>query len=174
VDDLFVSVSRTAGFLAYGIDKFDTSALIAVAPMPLLFWFTTTYLPLDRYGNKVLERLTKMEELAESQFSFPMYHFRDVRQTKTTETISEAFWGIIKTKIFEGDTGTTASLWSVFVQQYHRARFRIWVWVIVVTIFCGYHGVSFLRSGRPFSTKKDTVAQPVNLDLNAPLIEIVR
>lgn len=154
----------TAGVLAYGFDKFDTSALIAVAPIPLLFWFTTTYLPLDRYGNKVLDRLTTMETLAETLFQFPMCHFKDVSDSKTTQTIYRAL------KAGREKKEPIKSNWG---RQYHRARFRIWIWFWIGLVFWSYHTISFMSSGRPFLLPKERSERPMNIELiqSAPLIE---
>ena len=64
-----------AGFLAFGSDIFEPHALIAIAAIPVLFWFWTTYLPLDRYGNRTVKRLAEIECLLNHDFHTQMNHF---------------------------------------------------------------------------------------------------
>jgi hypothetical protein len=66
-----------AGILTFGVKTgIEYHELRAIALTPLLFWFWTTYLPLDRYGNEALNRLGKIEEMLNSRFGTNMDHFR--------------------------------------------------------------------------------------------------
>lgn len=64
-----------AGVLAFGSDRIEPHALICIAAIPLLFWFWTTYLPLDRYGNQVVNRLRELECLLKNRFGTELKHF---------------------------------------------------------------------------------------------------
>jgi len=65
-----------AGILAFGADKgIEWHGLICIAAIPLLFWFWTTYLPLDRYGNGTANRLRELEGLLNARFQTELKHF---------------------------------------------------------------------------------------------------
>lgn len=164
----------SAGVLAYGLDKIETSALFAITPIPLFFWFTTTYLPLDRYGNKVLERLASMENLAGTLFQFPMCHFREVSDSKTTLRISGAFRDAWKNSA--SSESRSSCLWKEFQRQRRRARFVIWIWFWIVIAAWGYYGFQFWNSGKPVLLPKERVERPLDIELiqRAPLVEITR
>src|SRR2546425_8100500 len=66
-----------AGILTFGSDRIERHALICLAAIPLLFWFWTTYLPLDRYGNGTAKRLRDLESLLNKRFQTELNHFSD-------------------------------------------------------------------------------------------------
>ena len=65
----------TAGLLAFGSERIEWHGLICIAAIPLLFWFWTTYLPLDRYGNRAVKRLRKLERLLNQRYGTQLAHF---------------------------------------------------------------------------------------------------
>lgn len=162
----------SGGVLAYGFDKVQISALVLIAPLPLFFWFTTTYLPLDRYGNKVLVRLAAMEGLALTRFGLPMCHFKQASQ-KTTSPILCALYSTWK----ERENRSEASLWRYFLKsacnQVLRARFWIWFWFLILLLVWTYHLQQFWHSDRSFRLKAEQL-RPMTIELiqSAPLIEV--
>ena len=64
-----------AGILAFGSERIEPHALLCFAAAPLLFWFWTTYLPLDRYGNGTANRLRELESLLNARFQTELKHF---------------------------------------------------------------------------------------------------
>jgi hypothetical protein len=160
----------SAGVLAVGFDKVNTSALFAIASIPLIFWFTTTYLPLDRYGNKVLDRLSRMELQAETQFHFAMNHFREVSEIKTTDTIYRVIRRALRDKEHKDKR------WKIICSQVCRARFMIGIWFLIVFLGSLYSAYAFLTSGQPFLLRQEQSPRPMNIEFiqSAPFVEIAR
>jgi hypothetical protein len=101
-----------AGFLAFGADRIEHHALICIASIPLLFWFWTTYLPLDRYGNEVINRLGEIECVLNRDFQVNLNHFKPVahKELSVFKGLGRAF-----------KAGKPRDAW----EQVRRARF--WV-----------------------------------------------
>jgi hypothetical protein len=50
------------GIVTFGGQRFIGSLTIFLACVPLLFWFIATFVPLDRYGRQVEERIVEIED----------------------------------------------------------------------------------------------------------------
>ena len=104
-----------AGILAFGSERIEPDALICIAASPLLFWFWTTYLPLDRYGNLTVNRLAAIER-----------HLNDVFQTQLKHFAGPAHELSIVCGILKAvKTGTPRARMCALWGQVHRARFAI-------------------------------------------------
>ena len=66
------------GLLTFGQQVIQDHNLLAiVASIPLHFWFWSTFLPMDRYGNWTAERLGHLEkEVFEKEYGAKLNHFR--------------------------------------------------------------------------------------------------
>lgn len=65
----------SAGLIAFGADRLSNDGLVVLASIPLVFWFWSTYLPLDRYGNRTLSALKDIEDIATSKFQAKYAYF---------------------------------------------------------------------------------------------------
>jgi hypothetical protein len=82
-----------AGLLAFGAERIEPHALICLAALPLVFWFWTTYLPLDRYGNGAVARLAELEGLLNERFGAELSHFRGFAHPLSVFAgLVRAFW----------------------------------------------------------------------------------
>ncbi len=154
----------SAGVIGLGIDKVQLSPLAIAATSPLLFWFWSTYLPLDRYGDKVLRRLAHLEEKASSLFGFEMNHYKGAVEKSAKHSIVESLW--------EG--WCAKSFWTVFRKQVTRARFVIWVCFLGLQIAWFAAGISFIRSGGVVRLESSSVApsQTISILETAPALEV--
>ena len=131
-----------AGILAFGADKrIEWHALICIAAIPLLFWFWTTYMPLDRYGNKVLNRLGQIERLLNSNFHTTLNHFNPAADKELS--VRKPLWRALKAK--KG--------WDLW-EQVHRARFAICFIFILLHILVIWGVRGFRNSGQPLFQEK--------------------
>jgi hypothetical protein len=81
-----------AGLLAFGSETIEHHALVCLAAGPLIFWFWTTYLPLDRYGNDAVARLGTIEGILNRQFHTDLKHFSVfVHPLRVSAGIARAF-----------------------------------------------------------------------------------
>lgn len=154
-----------AGILAFGSDRFEPHALICIAAIPLLFWFLTTYLPLDRYGNGTAKRLRDLESLLNERFQTELKHFSGfwhplsviagiVRAfIKPYQHLPRPEQAGIGHRIF----ATLRALWD----QVHRARFAIGLFFIILHVLFFYEWNVFRNSGQPLFREKPAVATPV-------------
>jgi hypothetical protein len=67
----------SAAFLAFGADQISPWPLALVASLPLLFWFWSTYMPLDRYGNRTLRMLAEIERRLKEDLHAPLQHYTE-------------------------------------------------------------------------------------------------
>jgi len=125
----------TAGLLAFGSERIEPHLLICIAAIPLLFWFWTTYLPLDRYGNATLNRLCEIEELLNERFGTKLGHFTGAKH------------GLNELSIFEnlGRSHTLLDWWH----QIYRARFAICLIFILFHFLVVFEACKFRHSGKP-------------------------
>lgn len=146
-----------AGLLAFGSDRIEPHALVCIAASPLLFWFWTTYLPLDRYGNQTVMRLNDLEKLLNDRFGTHLNHFsRYAHPLSIIGSIVTAFanpYERIQRPPNAGKSqrifGTLKALWH----QIHRARFSIVVFFIALHLVTLYEANVFCKSGQPLFRK---------------------
>jgi hypothetical protein len=121
-----------AGFLAFGKDKIEPHALICMAASPLLFWFWTTYMPLDRYGNEVIKRLGEIECTLNADFQVNLNHFKPYAEKELS---------VVKA-LLELKRGSHP------FEQVRRARFAIGV--IFIALHCVFISelIGFCHSGQ--------------------------
>src|SRR5438094_9258380 len=50
-----------AAILSFGGQRFYGEPLTLLASLPLIFWFWSTYFPLNRYGEQALDNLVEIE-----------------------------------------------------------------------------------------------------------------
>jgi hypothetical protein len=169
----------TAGFLAFASDRIEPHLLISIAAIPLLFWFWTTYLPLDRYGNLVVNRLCEIEDLLNSRFGTELTHFHGpahglsicvgmVRAIIKPDPYSPVpqesegphpkYPGL--QKCWHRFVATVRDIWN----QVHRARFAILVLFIAlhaVVIYSSGVAWKLHEAGQPLFLAKPAVARSV-------------
>ena len=108
----------SAALLAFGAERIEPRALAWVAPVPLIFWFWTTYLPLDRYGNRTLQRLRTIE----SRFNAVCPNARVGHFTGFARDHHSILISLSRT-IRKRPKGCSREV----RKQFTRARFAIWV-----------------------------------------------
>lgn len=79
----------TGAILTFGGTKFSAEATIAIACVPLIFWYLASFLPMNRYGDGAIKRLDELERLLNQQYfssnAAPLdprpglHHFTDFR-----------------------------------------------------------------------------------------------
>lgn len=161
-----------AGILTFGGGRIERYALICMAAGPLLFWFWTTYLPLDRYGNATVNRLCEIEHLLNARFDTHLSHFTDfARPLSVVAGIVRAFINPYyrlpcqpsqpqQPGITQRVCATLGALW----RQIHRARFAICLFFIVLHVFwfCEAKAAWKLHeSGQPLFRGKPAATAPV-------------
>lgn len=68
----------TGAILVFGNNFYPNAKLIAfLATLPLLFWYLISFVPLNRYGYKVLTRLGKIENDFNDKLQIRLEHFSD-------------------------------------------------------------------------------------------------
>lgn len=72
----------SAAIFAFSSDKIDPLLRIATSMVPLMFWYWTTYLPLDRYGNNVVIRLGKLESDLNETHKLGMDHYHELAKDR--------------------------------------------------------------------------------------------
>ena len=131
----------TAAIFTFAGSRLYIEPLLACGLLPLIYWFLTTYLPLDRYGNASLEDLKRLEKLLSSSGI-------DVRQ----------FTGFDKKRREQG-------------QQFRRARFWIvgsfililtaWSVGLALTVQKIYRGYELAPPSPPeFNLRIDSTTNP--------------
>ena len=135
----------TAGILALGYEKFERHVLVCIAESPLIFWFWTTYLPLDRYGNEVLNRLAQIERLLNYNFHTTLDLFSGGRHTDKGLSLFKGLGQALKGKDV---------VWK-------RARFAIGVTFILMHAAFFWNLYRFYKSGQPLFQEKGAAAGTV-------------
>lgn len=64
-----------AAVLTFGGQRFYGEPLTVLVSLPLIFWFWTTFLPLNRYGDQTLENLVEIETRIKSDVGVTVDHF---------------------------------------------------------------------------------------------------
>ena len=136
-----------AGFLAFGADRIEHHALICIASIPLFFWLVTTYLPLDRYGNRVLNRLGEIEGTLNRDFQLHLNHFS--RDANKELSVFRGLWRALRKR----------SRWDVW-EQVRRARFAIGFLFLVLFALVTYEYVGFRHSGYGLFLEKPSAVTP--------------
>jgi len=136
------------GFLAFGPDRIEPHALICIAAVPLLFWFWTTYLPLDRYGTEVIKRLGKIECILSKEFQVDLNHFKP----NTCKELS--VFRRLRRDLKE------YKFWPAFNEERRRARFAIGIFLILLHLVFVYELIVFFRSGQRLFIEKTAVSAP--------------
>jgi len=71
----------TGAILTFGGDRFQPNFLWVLAAFPLFFWYLSTYLPLNRYGDSCLARLADIEVRINALASSNLDHYRSFKNT---------------------------------------------------------------------------------------------
>lgn len=133
-----------AGVLAYGADKVQQDGLVCIAAIPLLFWFVTTYLPLDRYGTETLKRLGQIEITLNGSFGTTLNHFKP-----STDKDLSVFKGLWKDHSAKG-------IWK----QIHRARCSICAIFVFLLVLVIWEWHLFSKSGQRLFLERPTATTP--------------
>ena len=152
----------SAAFLAFGGERITPWAVASIAPLPLVFWYWSTYMPLDRYGNRTLSSLKKIEERAFSNFGAPLKHYSGFAREKH---------GLVSN--FR-EKAKTCGLVCAVSDTIRRARFSIAVAFLCLHVFLVFAVCHWSQAGYKFF--KDEPAAPiyhVQVDSALP-VEVVR
>lgn len=76
----YLAVSAGA-ILAFGKDALGAHLAGLIACIPLLVWFWATFEPLNRYGDKVEDRLANIESALNEKFGTSLRHYTDFKTT---------------------------------------------------------------------------------------------
>jgi hypothetical protein len=139
----------TAAFLAFGGQRITAEAIAAIAPLPLMFWFWSTYFPLDRYGNNTLNELKTLENDMAKEYGQGLRYFS--RFAREDHGLIPHFWALWNEK----------GVWRAGWDTVRRARFAIIASFLVLhgVWGCGFAGLS--RTG--FQFLKPEPAPTVNV-----------
>jgi len=138
----------TAAFLAFGGEHIAPWAMASFAPIPLVFWFWSTYLPLDRYGNKTLGVLRDIEKRANEKYSTALNHYSKFARDK--HGLLADFFEKVKKGCL------VCATWDMV----SRARFAIVFAFVALHLFLALAVYRWSSDGFTFF-KKDEVQQPV-------------
>ncbi len=153
-----------AGLLTFGSDRIEPHALASIAAIPLLFWFWTTYLPLDRYGNNtVLRRLHELEELLNKRFDVKLSHFSGFAHSLS---VIGGIWTALRqlagaTGPKQAHGGRIGEAFRAVWGQMHRARFAIIAFFIALHLLFIYEAKTFWKlhaSGQSFFLERSISA----------------
>ena len=109
-----------------------------------MFWFWTTYLPLDRYGNTTATRLGKIEETLNDQYGLDLDLFRTFAH----------HWSLFKA--FFGYRAKVRWWWAL-VYSFRRARFFIWIFFLCLHVVVLVQFNAAMESTEPFFTRQSSV-----------------
>lgn len=130
----------SAALLAFGAERIDPHALAWIAPIPLVFWFWTTYLPLDRYGNRTLQRLRDIEKrLNAVHAGADLQHFTQFARDHHSILVS-----------LSRAVRKRPRKWRDVRKQILRARFAIWVSFLILHVAAIWGLSIWLRTDRQF------------------------
>lgn len=129
----------TAGLIAFGADRLTNAGLSVLACLPLVFWFWSTYLPLDRYGNKTLATLRRIEEKAAKDLDQQFNHFTSFARDE--HGIWSRFWTEYQ------KTPDWAGRKAVLQDTVGRARFAICLFSLLLHLFLAYSLCNLGSSG---------------------------
>ncbi len=89
---IFSYLSAVAGaLLAFGVSHFHRNLLWFLASFPLVFWYFSTFLPLNRYGDGCLKRLAAIEGEINRLSGASIGQYRDFRDKR-----SSGFWSRLR------------------------------------------------------------------------------
>ena len=72
-----------AAILSFGGQRFYGEPLTLLGSLPLIFWFWTTFLPLNRYGDQTLKNLVQIEERINTHAGVTVDHFTSFQTNRT-------------------------------------------------------------------------------------------
>ncbi|MGB2678056.1 MAG: hypothetical protein WAN12_13315 [Candidatus Acidiferrum sp.] len=70
----------SGALLAFGGDHFQENLFWFLASTPLIYWFWSTYVPLDSYGRDIGTRLSGIEEQLNGRYGVDLRHYRHFEQ----------------------------------------------------------------------------------------------
>ena len=127
----------SAGILSFGSSRFYGQPLAALGCAPLVFWFYTTYLPLNRYGSESLADLKRLEGILNTEFSIAAHQYNSFHKKR------------------EG-----------FVGGLRRANTMIWIFLVLIQITFFYGAVvSYQKWNRGENLIKESSPQTVTIKL---------
>lgn len=72
----------TGAVLSFGAEHVQQNLLGVLASAPLVFWYFSTFLPLDRYGNRCLDRLVGIEADINGLTGSTIKQYTDFKQSR--------------------------------------------------------------------------------------------
>ena len=131
----------TGGLLTFGGEHLQQNLVWALASVPLLFWYFSTYLPLDRYGNLCLGRLAGIETDINGLSGSTIKHYTIFKESRPTG----------------------------FFSTMRRARFAVSLFAVVlglVFVWNGYRVLQILCRHEPLVYPKSGETKPISLTID--------
>jgi hypothetical protein len=73
----------SGAIMTFGSTRLDLNYVSLIACMPLLFWFWSSYTPLDFYGNSATARLSEIEGIINNTFNVEIGHYIGFEKART-------------------------------------------------------------------------------------------
>ncbi len=161
----------SAGLVTFGAGRLHQALFIAL--VPLEFWFWTTYLPLERYGNRVAVRLGRIERSLNALVpDLEMKHFTELAADRArghgiAGPVLRAWRGWIR----QMTRKRAAAACRKTRDQGHRARFAIVFVFSCLHVLFAFQGYEYYRSEWQFlaAAPAATSAEPVTPGSPAPV-----
>lgn len=128
----------TGALLTFGGERLQQNLVWLLASVPLLFWYFSTYLPLDRYGNLCLGRLAGIETDINGLSASIIKHY-----TIFNESRPKGFFSTVR-----------------------RARFAVSLFAVLlglVFVSNGYRVLQVLCRHEPLVYQKSSDTKPISL-----------
>jgi hypothetical protein len=102
----------SAALLTLGSRIFYMQLVSFIATLPLIFWFWTTYLPLDAYGNRSLQDLERLEGILRTEFGVGVQQFTSFSEFRKPRNLLRARTAILIWLIAIHGVSLIAAGWS--------------------------------------------------------------
>jgi len=116
------------GILTFGKEQLAIDLLIALASIPLIFWFWATFLPLNKYGDLIARRIAEIEKALTSLYFTKM---PDLEIPHKEYNANKARQGLFLYTDFEQRHHKSKPLSILGLREYlqDRVRVRTIVWL---------------------------------------------
>ncbi len=142
----------TGALLTFGGEHLQQNLVWALASVPLLFWYFSAYLPLDRYGNLCLGRLAGIETDINGLSGSNIKHYTIFKESRPT-----GFFSTVRRARF------AVSLFAVVL-----GLVFVWNSFRVLQVLCRHEPLAYPKSGETKAISL-TVEELKKLMLQPPL-----
>jgi hypothetical protein len=137
-----------AGILTFGKDKLPLELIGLLACLPLVFWFWSSFLPLDRYGNQVAKRIAEIEKFLSAMY---FHSVQDLDIVDNTATENKARGGLFLYTDFESRKKANEGMIR-WLSEKIRVRKPVGVFAIVIHVLLIIMAFNWCRHSFPFDT----------------------